>query len=484
MNDATQTKKAVLILASALLAALLCGCSDSGGGSVSYTPGNATVPSTVKSESGVQIPSADSLGTNGELIQSAAITEEDVLRSGFAVQQEIVKLQALSGCVSQITTSAYVSTALLNTPALEMAEASDELGSSQTAAVLDVVQGEVTDAVNDMAAAVSEDIIIPVTLTYNYIPRLTASSSLTSNSQYVPSLQTFTVQSGSDYPGASFCVTYTAKDQTWASADSASWALDDSTIAGQIIQLLLGADDVEALSDAALADVADLVSEYGYTTLPNYDNTGRTIRALDESWTITQSNYRTGVPPYRLVALQRNTTPASSSGTFVYCDSKKVDLDDPNVPLVLSRTLRTWLPNGAAAQIELLYVYNKGALYGVKVSAMRSEDASFTFNEQHSFNGGVDAFLVDANGNLVRTDDASTIYDYPYIPTAANSLSGSEVTASADVPVYSMYWATLLGEDSPSDADIIEYLRQSEASALEDLQNADTFLTKVQSGSQ
>jgi hypothetical protein len=47
-----------------------------------------------------------------------------------------------------------------------------------------------------------------------------------------------------------------------------------------------------------------------------------------------------------------------------------------------------------------------------------------------------------------------------------------------------MYWATLLGEDSPSDADIIEYLRQSEASALEDLQNADTFLTKVQSGSQ
>jgi hypothetical protein len=141
------------------------------------------------------------------------------------------------------------------------------------------------------------------------------------------------------------------------------------------------------------------------------------------------------------------------------------------------------LPNGAAAQIELLYVYYNGALYGVKVSAMRSEDASFTFDE-HSFNGGVDAFLVDANGNFVRTDDASTIYDYTYIPTTANSLSGSEVTASADVPVYSMYWATLLGEDSPSDADIIAYLRQSEASALEDLQNADTFLTKVQSGSQ
>jgi hypothetical protein len=298
------------------------------------------------------------------------------------------------------------------------------------------------------------------------------------------------VQSGSDYPGASFCVTYTAKDQTWASADSASWALDDSTIAGQIIQLLLGDDDVETLSDAALADVADLVSEYGYTTSrleissAIAPRSSITISALNGSWTITQCDYRTGVPPYRLVALQSKTTPASSSGTFVYCDSKKVDLYDPNVPLVLSRTLRTWLPNGAAAQIELLYVYNKGALYGVKVSAMRSEDASFTFNEQHSFNGGVDAFLVDANGNLVRTDDASTIYDYPYIPTAANSLSGSEVTASADVPVYSMYWATLLGEDSPSDADIIAYLRQSEASALEDLQNADTFLTKVQSGSQ
>jgi hypothetical protein len=331
-----------------------------------------------------------------------------------------------------------------------------------------------------LAMAVSEDAIIPVTLTYTYLPTRTSTS--WSKDEAVPSLQTFTVQSGRDYPGTQFCVTYTVDSGTWSSKDDPSWAFDASTIAGQILKII-GADDVDALSGAALADVADLVSEYGYTTSLNFDKTGRTIRALDGSWIITLGNYSTATPPYRSVSIQSNVTPASSSGAFVLCDSKKVELEDPSVPLVLSRTLRTWLPNGAAAQVELLYIYKNGSLYGVKVSAMRSENASFEFGP-NAFDGGVDAFLVDANGNLVRSNDDSTLYDYTYISQAPNTLRDEDASHASGVSVYSMYWAALIGKDSPSDADIIEYLRKSEASAMQSLQNADTFLNKVQSGSQ
>jgi hypothetical protein len=478
------------VLASALLlGTLLGGCSgSSGGGTVTHISNNSAVPNTIKSEVGVQIPSADTLGQNGELIQSAAITEADVLSDGFAVQQETVKLDAASGCVTQITTSAYISTSLLNVQADELDEASDELGSNQADAALSVVQGDLSDAVNDMLAmAVNNDTIIPVTLTYTYLPKYTSSAW---NKKAVPSLQTFTVESGNDYTGTPFCVTYTAASDTWTSASGDAWSLDNSSIAGQIINFIFsskGADDVAAMSEAALADVADLVSEYGYATtqLSIPSRSGFTIRALDGSWVITQGDYSSATPAYRDVSVQTNATHTSSDGTFVYSDNKKVELEDPSVPFIMTRTLRTWLSNGAAAQVELLYVYKNGALYGVKVSAKRSADASFG---SFVYNGGVDAFLVDKNGNLVRSDDDSTLYDYTQAVQVSGALRDDDASPTADVPVYSMYWAALLGESSPSEADIIDYICKSETSAQQSLQNADNFLEKAEkkatSGSQ
>jgi hypothetical protein len=496
MNNAMRIKHISLVLASALLLGMLLGgCSDSSsgnsgggssGGTVTQPSNNSTVPASEKNEVGIQIPSADTLGKNGELVQSAAITEADVLSNGFAVQQESVTIHPTAKCVSQITTSAYISASLLTAQADGTDEATDELGSYQSSAALSVVQGDLSDAVNDMLAmAVSNDDIIPVTLIYNYIPAYTSSSAAIWNAKPVPSLTTFTVENGSDYTGTPFCMTYTVASDKWTLNGNA-WSLDDSSFAGQIINIIFsskGAADVKAMSDAALADVADLVSEYGYSTsqlkLPS--RTSTTLTALNGSWTITQIDYATATPAYRDVAIQNNVTYTSSDGTFVYADNKKVDLNDPSVLLIMTRTLRTWLPNGAAAQVDLLYVYKNGALYGVKAAAKRAADASF---DTFVYDGGVDAFLVDESGNLVRSDDDSTISDYTKPAQVSGALRDDDAFPTSDVSVYSMYWAALIGKDSPSEADIIAYLRDSETSALQGLQNADAFLEKVESSSQ
>jgi hypothetical protein len=47
-----------------------------------------------------------------------------------------------------------------------------------------------------------------------------------------------------------------------------------------------------------------------------------------------------------------------------------------------------------------------------------------------------------------------------------------------------MYWTALTGKSSPTDADIIAYIRRAETDALQGLQNADDFVDKVYPNSQ